>query len=175
MIDLTPRNIVRNEYYPTSVSAPGGSIADILEERGISRQSFAASLGRSQQFVDELLKGEAPITRELALDLERTLGPRAYFWLGRERDYRRWLAEKEDAELRSKPAMQANRRRCKAMFYVWRISVDGEPMHKEGPYPLDEALEIAENETERIRRRHAVSLGGDPGAKGFAISQIYEP
>jgi len=93
---------VENEYNPNSVSPPGGTIRDILDERGISQAELAERMGRSEKFVSNLVHGEAPLTQETALQLERVLNVPAHFWNSREQQYREALArEEEETDLQS--------------------------------------------------------------------------
>jgi len=80
------------EYRPTSVSPPGETLNDLLEERGISQKLLSLRLGRSGKNLSQIVNGKAPITTELALDLERVLGTPARFWLAREARYQEWLS-----------------------------------------------------------------------------------
>ena len=80
------------EYRPTSVSPPGETLCDLLEERGISQKLLSLRLGRSDKNLSQVVNGKAPITPELAVDLERVLGTPARFWLAREARYQEWLS-----------------------------------------------------------------------------------
>lgn len=89
---------LRTEYAPTSVSAPGETLRELLEERGISQSDLAARMGRPQKTMSEIMNGKAAITPETALQLELVLGVPADFWNARERTYRAWLARLEEEE-----------------------------------------------------------------------------
>jgi addiction module HigA family antidote len=78
---------VRNEYRPTSVSPPGNTIADLIEERGIKQVELAARMGVTPKFINELIAGKASISPTTALALERTLDLPADFWLTRDVRY----------------------------------------------------------------------------------------
>lgn len=80
------------EYRPTSVSPPGETLSDILEERGITQTQLSVRLGRSGKNLSQIVNGKAPITPDLAVDLERVLGTPARFWLARESRYQEWLS-----------------------------------------------------------------------------------
>ncbi|MHB8637582.1 MAG: helix-turn-helix domain-containing protein [Fimbriimonadaceae bacterium] len=80
------------EFKPTSVSPPGESLCDLLGEKGISQKLLSLRLGRSGKNLSQIVNGKAPITPELALDLERVLGTPARFWLAREARYQEWLS-----------------------------------------------------------------------------------
>lgn len=75
-------------FKPAWVSAPGDTIADLLDERGWTQTEFADRLGTSKKFVNQLISGEAPIDEATALKLEQLLGSTKRFWLNRESVYR---------------------------------------------------------------------------------------
>lgn len=80
------------EYCPTSVSPPGFTIADLLEERGIRQVELAARMGVTPKFVNELIAGKASISPTTAIALERTLDLPADFWLTRDARYQEFQA-----------------------------------------------------------------------------------
>ena len=89
------------EYRPNTVSAPGETLLDLLDERGLSQAELARRLDRPIKTVNEIVKGKAAIVPETALQLEQALGVPAEFWLTREARYREWIARREaDEELR---------------------------------------------------------------------------
>ncbi|MCL2824463.1 MAG: hypothetical protein FWD57_10765, partial [Polyangiaceae bacterium] len=65
---------IKSEYCPSTVPSPGDSIADILEERGITTSAFANSIGYPIDVVAGIISGDAPINKGIALQLERVLG-----------------------------------------------------------------------------------------------------
>ncbi len=73
-----------NEYVPRQVSHPGGTVLDLLEEREMSAAELARRIGRPQSAIDEMIAGKATITSEMAVQLERVLGPPAKFWMKRQ-------------------------------------------------------------------------------------------
>jgi HTH-type transcriptional regulator/antitoxin HigA len=87
-----------NEYAPDSVSPPGATLQDVLDERGMTQADLATRTGRTPKLVNEVIKGKAPITPATALQLERALGIPAGFWSNRERQYREALARQEEGE-----------------------------------------------------------------------------
>lgn len=91
-----------NQFTPNTPSPPGDSLADILEERNISQAELAARVGRSEKLISEIILGIAPITPEIAADLESALGAPARFWSERERRYREQLASRKEYEAVSK-------------------------------------------------------------------------
>ena len=86
-------NATENRYAPDWVSPPGETLADILKERGITRNEFANRMGLPKKTVNQLIKGKAEITIFIAYKMELALGvPTARFWIERERLYRESLA-----------------------------------------------------------------------------------
>ena len=83
------------DFAPDWVAVPGESISDLLEERGWTQIDLATRTGFTAKHVNLLLKGNAPITEETALKLERVLGSTARFWLNLEAQYREHLARKK--------------------------------------------------------------------------------
>jgi plasmid maintenance system antidote protein VapI len=72
---------------------PGATLAEMLAERDISarRLGWICTIPREQ--VTAILRGEAPITEEIARKLGAGIGPSAVFWIERERLYREALGK----------------------------------------------------------------------------------
>ena len=84
-------------YQPSTVSPPGSTLLELLEERGITQAELARRMGRPLNPINEMILGAKEITEDTALELERVLGTPAHFWLAREANYRESLARKRDA------------------------------------------------------------------------------
>ncbi|MFZ2447499.1 MAG: helix-turn-helix domain-containing protein [Syntrophobacteraceae bacterium] len=87
-----------NQYAPDYVSPPGETLSEILEDRGMSQADLADRTGRAKKTINEIIKGKAPITPKIALELENVLGVPAGFWNSRESQYREYLARKDEQE-----------------------------------------------------------------------------
>jgi HTH-type transcriptional regulator/antitoxin HigA len=88
-------------FSPDYTSPPGDTIADLLEEHEMTQTALALRLGVSLKHVNQIVKGAASISAELALGLERVFGVPAGFWLSREANFQARLArlnEREDLE-----------------------------------------------------------------------------
>ena len=72
-------NMNRNQYIPDIVSAPGETLEEILEMRGMSQAELADRTGRPKKTINEIIRGKAAITAETALQLEKVLGIPATF------------------------------------------------------------------------------------------------
>jgi addiction module HigA family antidote len=85
-------------YEPDYVSPPGETLAELLESRGMTQVELAQRTGRPKQHINEIVAGKAPITQDMAIQLERSLGAPASFWNGREARYREHLARLAERE-----------------------------------------------------------------------------
>ncbi len=88
------------EFRPNWASAPGDTIADVLEEKCISVAVFSKLIGYSVNETKDLLAGRIPITLALARKLQSELGSSAEFWMSRDFRYRSAVARLNDAESR---------------------------------------------------------------------------
>ena len=91
----TPMGASKNEYNPDVVSAPGETLQEMIDDRGMTQTDLAERLGLAQKTVNETIKGRAPISHETALALETVLGAPASFWNGYEAAYRETLAREQ--------------------------------------------------------------------------------
>jgi HTH-type transcriptional regulator / antitoxin HigA len=86
-----------SDFAPDWLVTPGDTISELLEERGWTKAELALRTGFTPKHINQLLKGEASITQETAIKLEKVLGSTVRFWLGLEAQYREQLAKKADA------------------------------------------------------------------------------
>jgi len=87
---------IQNEYLPDSVSPPGETLAETIDALGMPQAQLAERTGRSKKMINEIIKGKAPITPRMAIELERVTGVPASFWNNRERNYREFIAKQEE-------------------------------------------------------------------------------
>ena len=66
---------------------PGEFLRETLDELGLTQAAFADALGVSPMRVSYLLKGDRPVTAELALRLGRALGQTPQYWLNLQTTY----------------------------------------------------------------------------------------
>ncbi len=60
---------------------PGEFLRETLEDMGLTQAALADAIGVSPMRVSHLLKGDRPVTAELALRLGRALGQTPQYWL----------------------------------------------------------------------------------------------
>lgn len=88
------------EYQPEEVTPPGWTLAEMLEERDLPQRQLALRTGFTPKHINQVIAGEADISPELALALEKALGAPARFWLARDARYQEYRARaKEQVEL----------------------------------------------------------------------------
>jgi HTH-type transcriptional regulator/antitoxin HigA len=87
-----------NEYTPVDVSHPGGTLKDLLDEKGMNQAQLAERTGRPKKTINEIIKGKTGITPETAIQLERVLSTPASFWINRQCQYDESVARKNSQE-----------------------------------------------------------------------------
>ena len=66
---------------------PGEFLKEALDELGLTQAAFADALGVSPMRVSHLLRGDRPVTAEMALRLGRALGQTPQYWLNLQTTY----------------------------------------------------------------------------------------
>lgn len=66
---------------------PGEFLRETLDELGLTQASFSQAIGVSPMRVSYVLKGQRPITAELALRLGKALGQTPQYWLNLQTAY----------------------------------------------------------------------------------------
>jgi len=66
---------------PFSATHPGTLLKDELMASGIRQKEFAVEIGMQNTMLSEIINGKRPITADLAILLERSLGISADYWL----------------------------------------------------------------------------------------------
>ncbi|MBI3365989.1 MAG: ImmA/IrrE family metallo-endopeptidase [Ignavibacteriae bacterium] len=88
----------KKQFQPNWASAPGDTIADILEERKLSVIEFAEHMSQTIEDANDLLQGRATITMAVARRLERVLGASVEFWMSRDFQYREDISKLRAAD-----------------------------------------------------------------------------
>lgn len=80
-----------NNLKPARIVAPGQILKGELDARNITIQKLGQLLSLNDSAVNDIINGEAIISGDLALQLEKILGISADFWLNLEANYRKWI------------------------------------------------------------------------------------
>ena len=78
--------------YPVS---PGSILKEEIDYRGISHRELATMMDCSNSLVDDIIAERAPVTSQIAADIEKALGIKAYIWTNLETSYRITLAHNQ--------------------------------------------------------------------------------
>ena len=74
---------------------PGEFLRETLEELNMTQAAFAEAIGISPMRVSHLLKGDRPVTAEIALRLARAFGQTPQYWLNLQTGYDLKIAQAE--------------------------------------------------------------------------------
>jgi HTH-type transcriptional regulator / antitoxin HigA len=93
-----------HRYEPDLVLPPGETLLEVLTERGMTQSELADRTGLSAKHINQIVKGQAPITPDTALLFENTTGVAARVWSNlevayRERESRQDQAARLEADL----------------------------------------------------------------------------
>ncbi|HMK59921.1 MAG TPA: HigA family addiction module antitoxin [Dissulfurispiraceae bacterium] len=77
-------NMIKNGL---PVIHPGEFLAEILGEMGISQAEFARTIGVSPMRISHVIKGDRPVTAELALLFGRAFNQTPQYWLNLQASY----------------------------------------------------------------------------------------
>jgi HTH-type transcriptional regulator/antitoxin HigA len=72
---------------PDYAQAPGETLAEELDARGMTQKELAEAMGRPAKVVSEIIRGKKAITPETAIQLEGALGISALFWVRHQGHY----------------------------------------------------------------------------------------
>jgi HTH-type transcriptional regulator/antitoxin HigA len=84
-------------FNPDYAVEPGETLAEVLEERGMTQAELARRTGLSTKHINQVIKGAASITAETALKLERVTLIPARFWTNLETQYRDAKSREEES------------------------------------------------------------------------------
>lgn len=105
-------------FRPDYAIPPGETLRDRLAELNVTQAELAARASISSKHINQIMQGNAPITPETALILERVTGTPASFWNRREADYRetllrttpKTLSPEDEQWLKSLPVKELQKR-----------------------------------------------------------------
>jgi addiction module HigA family antidote len=74
---------------------PGELLEEILHDRDMSQAAFAKAVGVSPMRISHVIRGERPVTADLALRFGRAFGQTPQMWLNMQADYDLKIAERK--------------------------------------------------------------------------------
>ena len=93
--------------YPVS---PGSILKEEIDYLGISHRELATMMDCSNSLVDDIIAERAPVTSQIAINIEKALGIKAYIWTNLETSYRITLAHNQLAARRPQPHLRPRRK-----------------------------------------------------------------
>ena len=73
---------------------PGEFLKEIIDELGISQAEFARTVGLSAMRISHVIKGQRPVTAEMALLFGKAFGQTPQYWINLQAAYDLKIAEK---------------------------------------------------------------------------------
>lgn len=86
-------------YKPSTVPAPGETLRETLDALDMNQSKLAARTGLTLKHINQIVTGNAAISPETAVALERTTGVSADIWNGLESSYRDHTIRAQEAEV----------------------------------------------------------------------------
>jgi HTH-type transcriptional regulator / antitoxin HigA len=83
-------------YQPDYAVAPGVTLKETLEEKGLSQTDLAMRMEMTDKTISQIINGIAPISYETANKLEMVIGIPSQFWNAAEARYRETLMQQEE-------------------------------------------------------------------------------
>lgn len=87
-----------NTYTPSTVTHPGITLAEKLEEIGMESKELALRTGKPEKTISQVVNGKSALTPDMAILFETVLGIPARFWLQRQMQYDEALARQRTAQ-----------------------------------------------------------------------------
>jgi addiction module HigA family antidote len=73
---------------------PGEFLKEIIDELGISQAEFARAVGLSAMRISHVIRGQRPVTAEMALLFGKAFGQTPQYWINLQAAYDLKIAEK---------------------------------------------------------------------------------
>ncbi len=87
------------DYLPNYAVPPGDTLAEVLEERGMSQTELARRTDLSHKHINRIIKGHVQISPDVAIRLERATDVPAGLWLRLEATYQEQLVRLDESTL----------------------------------------------------------------------------
>ncbi len=95
--------IKENQFLPDYAIPPGETLLEEIKAKSITKEELSLMIGISQEWLNEIIKGNAAITPEIALKLESVFQLPAHFWINLEQQYQETLEHLQASKDKTKP------------------------------------------------------------------------
>ncbi|VFN05001.1 MAG: addiction module antidote protein, HigA family [Candidatus Kentron sp. G] len=89
---------MNNSYQPDFAVHPGEHLEEVLETSAMTQTELAARLGIHKKTINEIIKGKAPVTSEMALRLGKVFHYPAHLWNNMQRNYDETVARQAEQQ-----------------------------------------------------------------------------
>lgn len=83
---------IQNQYFPDTVSHPGETLAEKLDEMEMGPKEFAVRTSKPEKTIIAIMKGESAITPDMAIQFEQVTRIPAHYWMNHQRGYDEFIA-----------------------------------------------------------------------------------
>nr|VFJ43279.1 MAG: addiction module antidote protein, HigA family [Candidatus Kentron sp. FM]VFJ43959.1 MAG: addiction module antidote protein, HigA family [Candidatus Kentron sp. FM]VFK06022.1 MAG: addiction module antidote protein, HigA family [Candidatus Kentron sp. FM] len=89
---------MNNSYQPDFSVHPGEHLEEVLETSAMTQAELATRLGIHKKTINEIIKGKAPVTSEMALRLSKVFHYPAHLWNNMQRNYDETVARQAEQQ-----------------------------------------------------------------------------
>lgn len=89
----------QNQYLPQTVSHPGETLKEKLDEMNMGPKEFAVRTAKPEKTIIAITNGESSITADMAVLFESVTKIPAHFWLNNQRAYDEYVAREKREEM----------------------------------------------------------------------------
>ena len=89
----------KNQYFPQSISHPGETLEEKLQEMGMGPKEFAIRTGKPEKTIIAVIKGDSSLTPDMAVQFESVTRIPAHFWINSQRHYDEFVAREKRKEI----------------------------------------------------------------------------
>lgn len=89
----------QNQYFPQTVSHPGETLKEKLEEMKMGPKEFAVRTAKPEKTIIAIINGDSSITADMAVQFESVTKIPAHFWLNSQRAYDEFVAREKREEM----------------------------------------------------------------------------
>ena len=83
---------IQKPFTPRVAYHPGVTLAEKLEELGMSVKEFALRVTKPEKTIIAVLKGSSALTPDMAVAFESVTGIPAHFWMQKQQKYNEYVA-----------------------------------------------------------------------------------
>lgn len=87
--------IIQKPFIPRVVYHPGVTLAEKLEELGMSAKEFSVRTKKPEKTINAVLKGSSSLTPDMAVAFESVTGIPARFWMQKQQKYNEYVARQK--------------------------------------------------------------------------------